>query len=158
MLMKYEDEVPRIKGGEGGQKERVPIKQRSDGSLGCQRRLSKIMSNRAHSEVIGHWLLTNWTDLTSGTPLSEFPGAPEKMELQRSLPKRETEFQGGILNSPSGLVLEARTPNYGPKMTRGDKTSPLSESLSLLIGELEAQGSFLAREKARVVMFPLRIQ
>ena len=93
MLMKYEVEMPRIKGGEGGQKERVPIKQRSDGSLGCQRRLSKIMSNRAHSEVIGHWLLTNWTDLTSGTPLSEFPGAPEKIELQRSLPKRETEFQ-----------------------------------------------------------------
>ena len=27
-----------------------------------------------------------------------------------------------------------------------------------MIGELEAQGSFLAREKARVVIFPLRIQ
>ena len=51
--------------------------------------------------------------------------------------KNVTIAGGGILGSPSGLVLDAKTPNCGPKMTRGDKTSPLPESLNLLIGELE---------------------
>ena len=112
----------------------VPIKQQSDGSLGCRRWAleNNELSNSFWNDQ--HWLLTNWADLTSGTPLRELPGAPEKIELQSSLPMKETEFQGGILGSPSGLVLDARTPNCGPKMTRGDKTSPLPESLSLLIG------------------------
>ena len=121
-----EVELSRIKGGEGGSKSFVVAIEKAVGEeLGASGSSRQTMSCRSH---LGQqsWLRANWAG-PAVLCCENFLARQENRIL-----KKTVEAEGRIPKEFGFLLLVwsrmQGTPNYGPKMTRCDKTSPLPET------------------------------